>query len=491
MQFFTRFYANLMRMGPVQRQSLLTLASMAGVSAVGYLATIYFAHSLGPGIMGLYFTFLAYYGIFDLIGDGGLGSAAAKRISEGKEQNEYYSAYVALRCLLLVISVLFCILFFPYLPGLQGSGILPWMLLALVIGTVYSITSTNIYGTAQVGIVQAGNFLNTLAKIIVQIAAVFIGFGIGGLVAGYVTGMAAGLLINTRFVRLSFTRFSRGHIRALFSFSFWTFLSSGGALAFSYADTILIGIFMTQADVGIYRVAYQLAAVSAIVVTAFHTTLFPRISQWHAENCIAPIESALSKSLTYCLILTIPIAVGGALLARPLMYFLYSEAFESGDSVLVVLLLVQIANIFMFLFTMSLNAMDRPRDSFMVTAISAILNIVLNILLIPLFGIVGAGCATLLSVTVNAVLAYRILRPMIRLHVAWATCGYILLASAVMAGAVMLYTYLFGVGSVWSLIAAILIGAAVYFAVLLRLDEPIRTEIVGLMVSMDVPLARK
>lgn len=479
-----------MKIDPVQRQSLLTLLSLTSVTAIGYISTMYFAHSLGPAIMGAYFTFLAYYGIFDLIGDGGFGGAAVKRISEGKEQNEYFTAYVTLRCLLLCISLIICTIIFPLLPDLQDSGLMPWMLAALVIGTVYSISTTDIYGTAQVGITQVSNFFNTSFKIIIQVAAVFIGFAVGGLVAGYIAGMVLSILINTRFLRLSFSRYKLTHVKALFTFSFWTFLSSGGSLIFSYADTILIGLFMTQGDVGVYRLAFQLASVSSIIVTAFHTTLYPRISQWHAENSLPRIETALSKALTYCLLLAIPITAGGILLSRQLMYFLYGESFISGADVLIILLFVQIANIFMFLFTMSLNAMDKPRDSFMVTSLSAVLNIFFNILLIPVLGIAGAACATLLTMTVNALLAYRILKPMVMLHVEKRTIFNIFAASGSMALVVFVYLKVFDVTSAFSLGIVILLGSLTYFAILFRLDHAVCDEVQDLMVSMDVPYVK-
>jgi len=476
-----------MKMGPVQRQSLLTLLSLFSVTAIGYLSTIYFAHVLGPAIMGAYFTFLAYYGIFDLVADGGFGLAAVKRISEGKEQNEFFSAYVLLRCILLAVSLLAFILIFPFIPGLKDTDLMTWMLAGLVIGTVYNVITTDIYGTAQVGILQVSSFCNTTSKIVIQVIAVYIGFNTGGLVAGYVAGMIVAIILNFRFTRLSLTRFSRYHFKSLFSFSFWTFLSSGGALVFSYADTILIGIFLTQGDVGIYRLAFQLASVSSIIVTAFHASLFPRISQWHAERSLHLIESAISRAVTYCLILTIPLTIGGSLLARQLMYFLYGEAFQSGSDVLIILLFVQLANIFMFLFTMCLNTMNRPKDSFLVTSVSAVLNIVFNILLIPSLGIIGAACATLCTMSINAFLAYRILRQEIKPDLKTGTLIHILGSSAAMAFFVAAYMIMFGVNSVISLCIVIVLGALIYFTVLLKIDQNIKREVRNLMITLEVP----
>ena len=91
------------------------------------------------------------------------------------------------------------------------------------------------------------------------------------------------------------------------------------------------------------------------------------------------IELSLSKAITYCLLLAIPITVGGIVLSDKLLYFLYGAAFQSGANTLIILLFVQIASIFMILLTLCLNATNKPRESFFVTLVSAILNIILNL----------------------------------------------------------------------------------------------------------------
>ena len=75
------YLARVMRIDPIQRQSLISLASTLGLTAVGFLSTMLFAHTVGPAILGAYFLFVAYFSIFNLIGDGGVGGAAVKRIS--------------------------------------------------------------------------------------------------------------------------------------------------------------------------------------------------------------------------------------------------------------------------------------------------------------------------------------------------------------------------------------------------------------------------
>ena len=98
--------SRLMRIPAIQRQSTLSLFSAVAITLIGFISTMLFSHILGKDIMGVYYLFLAYFGIFNMIGDGGFGSAAVKRISEGNEQNAYLSAYTTLRALLIILPTL-------------------------------------------------------------------------------------------------------------------------------------------------------------------------------------------------------------------------------------------------------------------------------------------------------------------------------------------------------------------------------------------------
>jgi O-antigen/teichoic acid export membrane protein len=317
--------------------------------------------------------------------------------------------------------------------------------------------------------------------------AVFIGFGVGGLAAGFIAGMIAAIVLNAKFLRVTFSRSNRSHFISLLSFSIWSFLSSGGVLIYTYADTILIGFFMTETDVGIYRVAFQLASIACFVTMAFHTVLYPRISKWHAENKIKMIEQALTRSFTYSLFLAIPITAGGILLSDKLLYFFYGASFESGAPVLAILLFVQIANIFLYLLTMCLNAMDQPRSSFYITAISAVLNIILNILLIPSMGISGAAIASLVTMSLNAILAYFMLRPSIKISIDLRSVINLVISASGMAVFLLVYTYAFPVQSFISLGMAVGIGAIIYFAMVLKIDRSIRSDLKVLLDTMRLP----
>jgi len=475
-----------MKVGPIQRQSIISLASIVGVTVVSYLATIYFAHFLGPAILGAFYLITAYYAIFDLIASGGFGTAATKRISEGREQNEFYTASVIVRLILLGLSILVFVLVSSYLVGIASADLFYLFIFLLIAGSINAICSVDVSGTARIGIFQTSNFINTIVKLLIQVFAVFIGWGLGGLIVGFIAGLLAAALVNYKFIHLTLTRCNLSHFKDLSSFAFWTFLSSSGNFVFSNVDTILISLFLSIDEVGIYRIAFQLATVSAIAVTALNSVLFPRISRWHTEQNFPMISLVISKAITYSLVLAVPITVGGTLLADRLMYFLYGASFESGSLCLIILLFAEIANIFMYLFTMCLNSVNKPRESFVVMGITAVINIVFNLLLIPVFGINGAAVAMLGTMLVNAFLAYIFLRPVVAISIEVKSIGYMLLSALIMAGVLLVYVHFVKIETFVSLLISILLGALIYFVILLKLDGAIQADLKKIIKEVSV-----
>jgi O-antigen/teichoic acid export membrane protein len=475
-----------MRIESMRRQSMISLTTTIALTIIGFMSTMYFAHVVGESVLGAYFLFVAYFSIFNLVGDAGFGGAVVKRISEGREQNEFFSAFVTLRVILLTVSVSALLLVRPMLVDIDTSGMFFWLLMALVIGVFSSIVGNGNYGSGKVGVHQTCGFLNIAGRVIFQVVAVFLGFGAAGLAGGFVFGMIAGGIVGLRFLDLRFARFEMHHLKSLFSFSFWIFLSAGGSLVFSYADTVLIGYFMENADVGVYRIAFQFTTAATFTTVAMRTVLFPNMSKWSAHNEYNKLTSALTKGFTYSLLLAVPVLIGGLLLGDRLLYFCYGAGFVRGAPALYLLLAAQVVNVFMYLQTMGLLALDRPKESFKVAAVAATANILLNLTLIPRLGITGAAVATLLTMTLNAVLAYRVLKKIIVVRLEYSSVKNILISSAVMGVFVGGYRLVVPLSSVWLTLIPVLVGGIIYGAILLKLDTNIFNELRDILLKMGI-----
>ena len=481
------FISRIMSIEPIRRQSIVSLIWQIVSTATGFLGTMYFAHTVGASVLGAYFLFVTYLGIFAMLSDGGLGGAAIKRISEGEEQDAYFSALFLLRFLLVIAVICGLLVFRRYFVDLDNAGLFIWVIAALLVSQFSGAVSTGIAGCGKMGIHATGTFIYRLLRTLMQIAAVFLGFGAAGLAGGFVIPMIVVAVIELRFFNLHFVRFTMKHLKSLCTFSFWLFLTSTGVLIYSSSDTIMIGYYMDNADVGVYRVVMLFTSMAAFTTVALQQTLWPKVSRWGKIGEYRLIEETLSRAFSYSFILAMPVFAGGILLGDRLLYFFYGAEFAYGYLPLVILLTVQVVNVFQFFFTTYLSALDRQKDAFKVTAVSASANIVINMLLIPILGITGAAIATLVTMLLNAMLAGHMLSKIITIRMDYNSLLNILKASAVMALFVGLYRLMVPLSSVWVTLIPVMVGGIMYSILILKFDWKMCDELKGIVTKVGIP----
>ena len=125
---------------------------------------------------------------------------------------------------------------------------------------------------------------------------------------------------------------------------------------------------------------------------------------------------------------------------------------------------------------MYLDALDHPQESFKVTAIGVGANILLNILLIPLIGINGAAIATLATMTLNALLAWRVLSRYITVRLEHQNLSNIMISSIVMGVLVGGYRFFIPLSNIWVTILAVVFGGMTYGLLILKFDKKVYTE---------------
>jgi len=191
--------------------------------------------------------------------------------------------------------------------------------------------------------------------------------------------------------------------------------------------------------------------------------LFPALSRLHQES-LDDFKEVVGRSLRLAAIVAFPLGVGGVFFSEPVVMLLFGSVYAESVPVLQVLMWSAVLVILRGTYRQGLNAANLQRFDLRCAGLSAGVNVGLNVALIPTFGVMGAATATLLGELVwFAVAGFYFHR-----HVAWVSLPRIwykpAIASAAMAGALLLLTSGFWV------VQAVLAGV-VYFGVLLLLGE--------------------
>ncbi|MGH9816809.1 MAG: oligosaccharide flippase family protein, partial [Candidatus Acidiferrales bacterium] len=236
-----------------------------------------------------------------------------------------------------------------------------------------------------------------------------------------------------------------------------------GLLNYNF-DAVLLGFLRGVREVGVYNAAYKVLTVALAVPLAYFQGLFPALSRTWGEGAAA-LRGLAERSLRLCAIVAIPIGVGGTLLAEPVVALLFGPQYAESAGPLKLLVWSAVLVILRGSYRHGLNAAGMQNLDLRCAVASCSLNVGLNVVLIPRFGVMGAAAATVTADVVWLAMAgWYFGRRITPLGPASA------LARPLLAGVVMAGTLWFAEPLFW--MARAVLGVTVYFVVLLALGEP-------------------
>lgn len=164
------------------------------------------------------------------------------------------------------------------------------------------------------------------------------------------------------------------------------------------SDITMLGYMKNDYNVGIYSVSTKIYTVVKNVLTAVLTVTIPRFSLYAGKGLQDEYNRLLKKIINALLIIAIPSIVGLILLSDNVIYIIAGASYSNAQTSLCILCIAIIFAIFNGLLNQSvLLAYGKEKEFLYCTIISAVLNIVLNFILIPLFAENGAAFTTLVS----------------------------------------------------------------------------------------------
>ena len=215
-----------------------------------------------------------------------------------------------------------------------------------------------------------------------------------GLLSGYLIVFIAMVFLIIR--QLGFTvRFK--NLKEELKFAIPTIPNNVSSWVVDSSDKFVIGIFLGTAAVGCYSPGYALGSILLMFLTPFAVLLPAVLPEYFESGDTEKVNTFLTYSLKYYLLITIPAAVGMSLLSKPLLYILTTTVI--ADSGYMITPLVALGAIFMGIYGIVNNIIILEKKTSILGYIwisVAILNIVLNIFAVPYLGIYGAGIATLI-----------------------------------------------------------------------------------------------
>lgn len=179
----------------------------------------------------------------------------------------------------------------------------------------------------------------------------------------------------------------------------------------SQIDIILLGFMRSTGSVGIYAVAKKGAGLITFVLIAVNIALAPTIARMYAAGEMDKLQRMITKSARIILLGSLPIAMVLIIFGHWFLLFFFGQDFIQGEKALAILGAGQLINAATGSVGLLLIMTGYERDAALCVGISAVVNIILNLILIPRWGLEGAAAATATTIIfwniLLAVLVYK------------------------------------------------------------------------------------
>ena len=440
---------------------------------------------LGQDGFGKYATILAFFAFFSAIADLGLGSVTAREISRsGADESKILGNVIALRLsasLLLMVLSPIIILLFGYSKEVEIG------ILIAALATLFSALSTVLNGIFQkylamdkVALVEFGGKIFQVGLVVLIVREDW-GF------LPIAATLLASVSFNALLTLLLSRRFSK--FRLHFDFSYWkTFLRESlpmgmtAIITFAYfkMDTILLSVLQSNAEVGIYNVAYKIMENLIFFPAMLCGLILPLLSRYIFTDP-EQFKKIADKTFKVFVIIVIPIVLGTWFLADDIVRIVSGADFSEAAPVLQMLIFSLGAIFFGSYFNMLLIVGNAQRKLMQTLFFAALFNVSFNLFMISRYSYIGAATTAIITeiivVGLTGFLTYKYIHYIPSLeHV-----GRALVSGAVMG--IVLY-FLAPV----SFLLAGFLGVASYLLMLWMTKAISRSEILSLFQKKESPL---
>lgn len=438
---------------------------------------IYAARVLGTAGYGVFSYAITLAAFLTLFMDPGINGILMRDASKSDDavQREFFSTTFVLKIIFLTIGVtviLFVAPFFSTLPG--ARAILPIVAIILALDTLREFFTSLLRAQERMEW-EAGIFLLTNLGILV-FGFIFLALRTtpGSFAWAYVAGDVIGISLAIWVIRAYFKNlvsyFSKERIMPILNAA-WPFAVTGalGGLLTS-TDILIISWMRSASDVGVYSAAIRIIQVLYLVPAVFQTSTLPLFSRL-ANRDPERFRAALERTIKVIFLAAVPLAVGGAILAAPIMRLVFGAPYAVGDTAFAILSLGLLFDFPAVVISSAVFAHNHQKSLIVTSAIGGVANVAFDLLLIPRFGITGSAVATLGALALSNWYLWRMMKKINYFEIV-PSLGKVAIAGVVMGIATLA---LFAAGV--NVIVNVAISAIIYFLALYALREPLVAEI--------------
>jgi O-antigen/teichoic acid export membrane protein len=334
------------------------------------------------------------------------------KIKDEAERKKYLSTSFYLKLFLLGFCSLLIIAGIFVLPNKESAGLLT------ILGFLLIFTLLKEFFLALARSLEKME-IEALATIVEVSVTVILGFVLlkisatpRNLAVAYSIGAFWGFVIAAsafwrQLISIT-TNFEKNLVKKILN---WAWPFAAGALIGSiltYTDTLMIGWLKPIADVGWYAAAMKIPILLIIPAALVSTSILPGLSRLAASG--EKFKKIIRQAMGLLLALGAPLVAGGVILGGPIIIFLFGQQYSASIPSFKILLPLILINYCWIILGAALFVKNLQKQTMIFSALAAGLNVLLNSLLIPPYGLEGAAAATIISQAIGLIFVIRLFR---------------------------------------------------------------------------------
>ena len=440
---------------------------------------VYAARVLGTSGWGAFSYALTLATLFGTFSDIGVGAILTREVARGGgNRQKYLSTSFYIKIALLGLTLPFIIWLAPAVTNVAQARPLMWLAAFILL-----FDSLREFGLSLSRALEKMEN-EALSKIATNLLIMLFGFLLLSrtaspkmLAVSYALGTGIGLLVLIWFLRKNIREFTHHFspelLKPIFKAALPFAILGVFGVAMMNVDTLMLGWWKSTSDIGLYAASQRILQLIYMLPTLLSAALFPAMARLAHHDAVR-FRAILERAISISLLVAIPIAVGGIIIAPEIIRLLFGGSYVPGAATLRILLLTVVVIFPNYFINNAIFAYDRQLRGLKFVIIGAVVNVVGNYFLIPIYGTAGAALATVCAQAVGTLLLWRMLKQ-INNFVIFPRLGKVIAATALTSFATIA-THAAG----WPVIGSIVLSIGVYTTFLCLLREPLLREITAL-----------
>jgi O-antigen/teichoic acid export membrane protein len=363
---------------------------------------MYTARYLGPERYGTIAFALAFTSIFGVVTDLGINTLTIREVARNKNSaTTFLGNLLLIKSILVIITVAFIVVAVN-LTGHDWIEIdVTYLISISIILSAFNGAFNSLFQAFErIEFISIGSVLSNISMLLGAGYAISHGFGVIGFACIYIfsstLGLAYTLLVANRLHLTHALQIDREMIWPMMKEALPFGITALSGMIYTYADSIMLSSLKGNEVVGWYNAPYRLMLMMLFIPNVINVVIFPVMSRYFTSSP-SFLKLIYTKYLKFMLILSLPLGMGTTLIADKIILFVFGVGFENSIVALKIIIWTIVLTFIGAAFARLLESVNQQRIITKISMICMVVNVLLNILLIPKFSYIGSSFVTVVT----------------------------------------------------------------------------------------------